>query len=160
MPNLKSKIQNSKPVPMPDVSDKNYKSNMPKIDGEKREKELMEKFGRKFTKPFSADTKRNMPMPDVSDKNYKSNMPKIDGKKKVEEIREKLREKSEKSKRSKIYKEGIDFITGESASRRLASGGAVKKMESGGEVRASRKSARKGIDGCAVRGKTRAVRNV
>ena len=155
---------------------------MPKIDGEKIEgargrgfskklnskitkKELMEKFGRgfskklnsKFTKPFSADTKLNMPMPDVSDKNYKSNMPKIDGKKKVEEIREKLREKS---KRSKRYKEGIDFITGESASRRLASGGAVKKMESGGEVRASRKSARKSIDGCAVSGKTRAVRNV
>jgi hypothetical protein len=42
----------------------------------------------------------------------------------------------------------------------MSKGGAVKKMESGGEVRASRKSARKGIDGCAVRGKTRAVRNV
>jgi len=139
------------------------KRNMPKIDGEKREKELMEKFGRKFTKPFSADTKLNMPMPDVSDKNYKSNMPKIDGEKREKELMEKLREKSKRlkrSKRSKIYKEGIDFITGESASRRLASGGAVKKMESGGEVRASRKSARKGIDGCAVRGKTRAVRNV
>ena len=133
------------------------KSNMPKIDGEKREKKLMEKFGRKFNKPFSADTKLNMPMPDVSDKNYKSNMPKIDGKKREKEIMEELREKS---KRSERYKEGIDFITGESASRRLASGGAVKKMESGGEVRASRKSARKGIDGCAVRGKTRAVRNV
>jgi hypothetical protein len=35
-----------------------------------------------------------------------------------------------------------------------------KKMEKGGEVRASRKSARKSIDGCAVRGKTRAVKNV
>ena len=42
----------------------------------------------------------------------------------------------------------------------MSKGGAVKKMESGGEVRASRKSARKGIDGCAVRGKIRAVRNV
>ena len=42
----------------------------------------------------------------------------------------------------------------------MSKGGAVKKMESGGEVRASRKSARKSIDGCAVRGKTRAVRNV
>jgi hypothetical protein len=138
------------------------KSNMPKIDGEKREKELMEKFGGKFTKPFSADTKLNMPMPmpDVSDKNYKSNMPKIDGEKREKELMEELREKSKRSERSERYKEGIDFITGESASRRLASGGAVKKMESGGEVRASRKSARKGIDGCAVRGKTRAVRNV
>ena len=133
---------------------------MPKIDGEKREKELMEKFGRKFTKPFSADTKLNMPMPKVFDKNYKSNMPKIDGKKREKELMEELREKSKRSERSERYKEGIDFITGESASRRLASGGAVKKMESGGEVRASRKSARKGIDGCAVRGKTRAVRNV
>jgi hypothetical protein len=136
------------------------KSNMPKIDGEKREKELMEKFGRKFTKPFSADTKLNMPMPKVFDKNYKSNMPKIDGEKREKELMEELREKSKRSERSERYKEGIDFITGESASRRLASGGAVKKMESGGEVRASRKSARKGIDGCAVRGKTRAVRNV
>jgi len=35
-----------------------------------------------------------------------------------------------------------------------------KKMQDGGEVRASRKSARKSIDGCAVRGKTRAVKNV
>ena len=42
----------------------------------------------------------------------------------------------------------------------MSKGGAVKKMESGGEVRASRKSARKSIDGCAVRGKTRAVKNV
>ena len=57
-------------------------------------------------------------------------------------------------------KEGVDFITGKSASRRIASGGEVKKMESGGEVRASRKSARKSIDGCAVRGKTRATRKV
>ena len=35
-----------------------------------------------------------------------------------------------------------------------------KKMQGGGEVRASRKSARKSIDGCAVRGKTRAARKV
>ena len=35
-----------------------------------------------------------------------------------------------------------------------------KKMEEGGEVGASRKSARKSIDGCAVRGKTRATRKV
>ena len=39
-------------------------------------------------------------------------------------------------------------------------GGEVKKMEYGGAVRGSRKSARKGIDGCAIKGKTRAVRNV
>ena len=42
----------------------------------------------------------------------------------------------------------------------MSKGGAVKKMESGGAVSASRKSARKSIDGCAVRGKTRATRKV
>ncbi|MAN64893.1 MAG: hypothetical protein CMI60_23405 [Parvibaculum sp.] len=42
----------------------------------------------------------------------------------------------------------------------MSKGGAVKKMESGGAVGASRKSARKSIDGCAVRGKTRATRKV
>jgi hypothetical protein len=39
-------------------------------------------------------------------------------------------------------------------------GGEVKKMETGGAVSGSRKTARKGIDGCAIKGKTRAVRNV
>lgn len=39
-------------------------------------------------------------------------------------------------------------------------GGEVKKMEYGGAVRGSRKSARNGIDGCVIKGKTRAVRNV
>ena len=51
-------------------------------------------------------------------------------------------------------------VTGKSATRRIAKGGVVTKMEKGGAVRGSRKSARKGIDGCAIKGKTRAVRNV
>ena len=41
----------------------------------------------------------------------------------------------------------------------MSKGGAVK-MESGGAVGTQRKSARKSIDGCAVRGKTRATRKV
>ena len=158
MAKLKSKVKNSKPAPMPNVSgDKNFKSNMPKIDGKKKEEELMERLSKvKKSKP--------VPMPDVSNKNYKSNMPKIDGKKKEEELMEKLKPSKPSSslddKMKKQLIEGIDFITGKSASRRIASGGEVKKMESGGEVRASRKSARKSIDGCAVRGKTRAARKV
>ena len=45
MAELKSKVKNSKPAPMPRVSgDKNFKSNMPKIDGNKKEKEIMEQF--------------------------------------------------------------------------------------------------------------------
>ena len=143
MPNLKSKIQNSKPVPMPVVSDKNFKSNMPKIDGEKREKELMEKLREKLYKSKKQNPRRLTEKERELIKTPPSNPSKP--------LDDRMKEK---------LKEGIDFITGESASRRLASGGAVKKMESGGEVRASRKSARKGIDGCAVRGKTRAVRNV
>jgi len=35
-----------------------------------------------------------------------------------------------------------------------------ESFKDGGAVRGSRKSARKGIDGCAIKGKTRAVRNV
>tara|TARA_R110002153_G_scaffold71762_1_gene188517 strand:- start:64 stop:495 length:432 start_codon:yes stop_codon:yes gene_type:complete len=143
MPNLKSKIQNSKPVPMPVVSDKNFKSNMPKIDGEKREKELMEKLREKLYKSKKQNPRRLTEKERELIKTPPSNPSKP--------LDDRMKEK---------LKEGVDFITGESASRRLASGGAVKKMESGGEVRASRKSARKGIDGCAVRGKTRAVRNV
>ena len=143
MPNLKSKIQKSKPVPMPDVSDKNYKSNMPKIDGEKREKELMEKLREKLYKSKKQNPRRLTEKERALIKTPPSNPSKP--------LDDRMKEK---------LKEGVDFITGESASRRLASGGAVKKMESGGEVRASRESARKGIDGCAVRGKTRAVRNV
>ena len=142
MPNLKSKIQNSKPVPMPDVSDKNYKSNMPKIDGEKREKELMGKLREKLYK-----SKKQNPRRLTEKERALIKTPSNPSKPLDDRMKEKL-------------KEGVDFITGESASRRLASGGAVKKMESGGEVRASQKSTRKGIDGCAVRGKTRAVRNV
>jgi hypothetical protein len=118
-------------------------------------------------------------MPKVNgDKNFKSNMPKIDGSKKEKEIMEQLRKPGRLSEKERELirkqrkpkklpdaiknqlKEGVDFITGKSASRRIASGGEVKKMESGGEVRASRKSARKSIDGCAVRGKTRAARKV
>tara|TARA_R110002096_G_scaffold67995_2_gene164448 strand:- start:3144 stop:3575 length:432 start_codon:yes stop_codon:yes gene_type:complete len=143
MPNLKSKIQNSKPVPMPVVSDKNFKSNMPKIDGEKREKELMEKLREKLYKSKKQNPRRLTEKERELIKTPPSNPSKP--------LDDRMKEK---------LKEGIDFITGESASRRLASGGAVKKMESGGEVRASRKSARKSIDGCAVRGKTRAVKNV
>ena len=45
-------------------------------------------------------------------------------------------------------------------SKKMKYGGEVKKMEYGGAVRGSRKTARKSIDGCAIRGKTRAVRNV
>ena len=143
MPNLKSKIQNSKPVPMPVVSNKNFKSNMPKIDGEKREKELMEKLREKLYKSKKQNPRRLTEKERALIKTPPSNPSKP--------LDDRMKEK---------LKEGVDFITGESASRRLASGGAVKKMESGGEVRASRKSARKSIDGCAVRGKTRAVRNV
>jgi hypothetical protein len=139
MPDLNSKVKKSKPVPMPDVSDKNYKSNMPKIDG-KKEEELRERL----RKPRKPKTGR------VSEKER--------------ELMEKLKPSKPSSslddKMKKQLIEGIDFITGKSASRRIASGGEVKKMEEGGEVRASRKSARKSIDGCAVRGKTRAVRKV
>jgi len=35
-----------------------------------------------------------------------------------------------------------------------------ESFKDGGAVRGSRKTARKGIDGCAIKGKTRAVRNV
>jgi hypothetical protein len=140
MPDLNSKVKKSKPVPMPDVSDKNYKSNMPKIDGKKKEEELRERL----RKPRKPKTGR------VSEKER--------------ELMEKLKPSKPSSslddKMKKQLIEGIDFITGKSASRRIASGGEVKKMEEGGEVRASRKSARKSIDGCAVRGKTRAVRKV
>lgn len=140
MPDLNSKVKKSKPVPMPDVSNKNYKSNMPKIDGKKKEEELRERL----KKPRKPKTGR------VSEKER--------------ELMEKLKPSKPSSslddKMKKQLIEGIDFITGKSASRRIASGGEVKKMEEGGEVRASRKSARKSIDGCAVRGKTRAVRKV
>ena len=140
MPDLNSKVKKSKPVPIPDVSDKNYKSNMPKIEGKKKEEELRERL----RKPRKPKTGR------VSEKER--------------ELMEKLKPSKPSSslddKMKKQLIEGIDFITGKSASRRIASGGEVKKMEKGGDVRASRKSARKSIDGCAVRGKTRAVRKV
>jgi len=140
MAKLKSKVKNSKPAPMPNVSgDKNFKSNMPKIDGNKKEKEIMEQFrkpGRLSQKEIELLKKERKPK-----KGYSTE------KKLPDAIKNQL-------------KEGVDFITGKSASRRIASGGEVKKMESGGEVRASRKSARKSIDGCAVRGKTRAARKV
>lgn len=140
MAKLKSKVKNSKPAPMPNVSgDKNFKSNMPKIDGNKKEKEIMEQFrkpGRLSQKEIELLNKERKPK-----KGYSTE------KKLPDAIKNQL-------------KEGVDFITGKSASRRIASGGEVKKMESGGEVRASRKSARKSIDGCAVRGKTRAARKV
>jgi len=140
MAELKSKVKNSKPAPMPNVSgDKNFKSNMPKIDGNKKEKEIMEQFrkpGRLSEKEIELLKKERKP---------KEGFP----------IEKKLPDAIKNQ-----LKEGVDFITGKSASRRIASGGEVKKMKSGGEVRASRKSARKSIDGCAVRGKTRAARKV
>lgn len=140
MAELKSKVKNSKPAPMPEVSgDKNFKSNMPKIDGNKKEKEIMEQFrkpGRLSQKEIELLRKHRKPK-----KGYSTE------KKLPDAIKNQL-------------KEGVDFITGKSASRRIASGGEVKKMQEGGEVRASRKSARKSIDGCAVRGKTRAARKV
>ncbi len=140
MPDLKSKVKNSKPSPMPNVSgDKNFKSNMPKIDGNKKEKEIMEQFrkpGRLSQKEIELLNKERKPKKGSSTE-----------KKLPDAIKNQL-------------KEGVDFITGKSASRRIASGGEVKKMESGGAVGTQRKSARKSIDGCAVRGKTRATRKV
>jgi len=130
MPDLNRKVKKSKPVPMPDVSDKNYKSNMPKIEGKKKEEELR----KRSRKPRKPKTGR------VSEKER--------------ELMEKLKPSKPSSslddKMKKQLIEGIDVITGKSASRRIASGGEVKKMEKGGDVRASRKSARKSIDGCIL----------
>ncbi len=102
------KIRNSKPVPMPKPKKSGFKSNMPQIDGEAREKAIMEKL------------KKSTPK-----------RPKYDPKKILEEYRKK---------------------TGSSPSRRIASGGKVKKMAYGGSVKKT--GARRG-DGCAVKGKTR-----
>ena len=50
-------------------------------------------------------------------------------------------------------------------SKKMKYGGEVKKMEYGGEVKKMEyegavRGSRKKIDGCAIKGKTRAVRNV
>ena len=97
------KIRNSKPAPMPKPKKPPFKSNMPQIDGEAREKAIMEKFKK----------------------------PKYNPKKILKEYREK---------------------TGSSPSRRIASGGKVKKMAYGGSVK---KTGARRADGCAVRGKTK-----
>jgi len=94
------KIRNSKPVPMPNPKRSEFKSNMPQIDGEAREKAMREKL------------KKSTP-----------ERPRYDSKK------------------------ILDKVTGRSASRRIASGGKVKKMAHGGSVSRG--------DGCAVRGKTK-----
>ena len=94
------KIRNSKPVPMPNPKRSEFKSNMPQLDGEAREKAMREKL------------KKSTP-----------GRPRYDSKK------------------------ILDKITGRSASRRIASGGKVKKMAHGGSVGRG--------DGCAVRGKTK-----
>lgn len=99
------KIRNSKPAPMPKPKKPPFKSNMPQIDGEAKEKAIMEKL------------KKSTPK-----------RPKYDSKKM------------------------LDKITGRSASRRIASGGKVKKMAYGGSVK---KTGARRADGCAVRGKTK-----
>ncbi len=99
------KIRNSKPVPMPNPKRSEFKSNMPQIDGEAREKAMREKLKKSTPKRPRYDSKKI-----------------------------------------------LDKITGRSASRRIASGGKVKKMAYGGSVKKT--GARRG-DGCAVKGKTR-----
>ena len=94
------KIQNSKPVPMPNPKRSEFKSNMPQLDGEAREKAMREKLKKSTPKRPRYDSKKI-----------------------------------------------LDKITGRSASRRIASGGKVKKMAHGGSVGRG--------DGCAVRGKTK-----
>jgi hypothetical protein len=99
------KIQNSKPVPMPNPKKPRFKSKMPQIDGEAREKEMMEKLKKTTPKRPRYDSKKI-----------------------------------------------LDKITGRSASRRIASGGKVKKMAYGGSVK---KTGARRADGCAVKGKTK-----
>ena len=94
------KIRNSKPVPMPNPKKSEFKSNMPQIDGEAREKAMREKLKKSTPKRPRYDSKKI-----------------------------------------------LDKVTGRSASRRIASGGKVKKMAHGGSVSRG--------DGCAVRGKTK-----
>ena len=94
------KIRNSKPVPMPNPKRSEFKSNMPQLDGEAREKAMREKLKKSTPKRPRYDSKKI-----------------------------------------------LDKITGRSASRRIASGGKVKKMAHGGSVGRG--------DGCAVRGKTK-----
>jgi len=65
--------------------------------------------------------------------------------------------KKARDKMKSIPKDELDMLR---MPESFAYGGKVKKMMDGGAVRGSRKSARKGIDGCAIKGKTRAVRNV
>lgn len=95
-----------------------------------------------------------VPMPKPKKPPFKSNMPQIDGKVREKEMMEKLKKATPKKPKynpKKILEE-YRKKTGSSPSRRIASGGKVKKMAYGGSVK---KTGARRADGCAVRGKTK-----
>lgn len=143
------KAQGRKMAAMVEEADKKDAQKYGGMDMPTKEQAKKMAYGGKVKKMADGGKIRNskpVPMPNPKRSEFKSNMPQIDGEAREKAMREKLKKSTPKRPRYDS-KKILDKVTGRSASRRIASGGKVKKMAHGGSVSRG--------DGCAVRGKTK-----